>query len=96
VLRKPTDKTLGPAEKAMLDFIKQRLAEGALAVAEKEVMEAVTSKSDRRARCKPAYRYGLQRLLRRHVINAIDDRDGQRHYYIGNAPTAAMWEFFKG
>ena len=82
---------MNPVEAAMLDFIESRLASGDILVPEKDILNAVAP--SRKDRQKPAVRYGLGRLHRRHLINYLPDRDGRRYYYIGNAPTQAMWEY---
>jgi hypothetical protein len=46
-------------------------------------------------RRRPAYRYGLQRLHVRCVINAIDDRNGRTHYFIGSYPSRELCEAMK-
>jgi hypothetical protein len=74
----------------MLSYIERRLAEGVLSVTAAEVMDAVVPAEHPEFRERPAYRYGLQRLHRRQILNAIDDRDGQTHYYIGNFPSKEL------
>jgi hypothetical protein len=83
---------MGTVESKMLAYIKARLEEGTLAVPATEVMDAVVPPDHPEFRERPAYRHGLERLHRRKVINAVDDRDGQRHYFIGNYPSAALRE----
>ena len=41
-------------------------------------------------RYRPAYRHGLDRLERRNEINAINDLNGIRHYFIGPYPSAEL------
>jgi hypothetical protein len=74
---------MGKVEAKMLALIEGRLAQGALSVSEVEVMDAVVPPEQPGLRHRPAYRHGLLRLLRRHVLNAIDGRDGTRHYFVG-------------
>jgi hypothetical protein len=77
----------------MLDYLKHRLEQGALCVSGAEILDAVAPPDRPELRERPAYRYGLDRLLRRHVINAIDDQNGVTHYFIGNYPSAELREF---
>ena len=77
-------------ESTMLAYIKRRLEEGAFSVTGAEIMNAVIPSDHPEFRERPAYRYGLERLRRRHVINAIADRAGTLHYFIGAYPTAAL------
>jgi hypothetical protein len=67
---------MGPAESNMLAYSKRRLGEGELSLTEAEIMEAVIPHDHPELRQRPAYRYGLQRLVRRHVINAVADQAG--------------------
>jgi hypothetical protein len=83
---------MGDAESKMLAYIKLRLEEGALAVPASEILGAIIPADQPALRERPAYRYGLERLLRRHVINAVDDRGGTRHYFIGSFPSAELRE----
>lgn len=55
-----------------------------------EIMDAVVPPDHPEFRERPAYRYGIERLLRRHLINAVHDREGKRHYFIGNYASAAL------
>jgi hypothetical protein len=71
-------------EDKMLDFIKRRHAEGGLSVTEEEVFTAVIPPDHPEFRHRPAYKYGLERLRRRLLINAVDDSAGAMHYFIGN------------
>jgi len=74
----------------MLAYIKHRLDEGDLSVTEADIMDAVIPPDHPEFRERPAYRYGLDRLRRRHVINAITDQAGRRHYFVGAYPSAAL------
>jgi hypothetical protein len=77
-------------ESDMLAYIKRRLEAGALSVSGAEIMDAVIPRDQAGFRERPAYRYGLERLRRRGVINAIADQTGTLHYFIGSAPSAAL------
>jgi len=81
---------MGEIESSMLAYIKRRLEEGALSVPGAEIMDAVVPPDHPEFRERPAYRHGLDRLLRRHVINAVDDRRGTRHYFIGTHVSAEL------
>ena len=83
---------MGTVESNILAYIKRRLEAGALSVSETEIMDAVVPPDNPELRLRPAYRYGLDRLRRRHVINTVDDRAGMTHYFIGNYPSAALRE----
>jgi hypothetical protein len=76
----------------MFAYIQRRLAEGAISVTESEVLAAVIPADQPQLRFRPAYRYGLERLQRRLMINAVVDRAGTRHYFIGDAPSPALWK----
>ena len=81
---------MGPVESNMLAYLRRRLEEGALSVTGAEIMDAVIPPDHSEYKERPAYRYGLERLLRRHVINALPDQTGTLHYFIGNYPSAAL------
>ena len=83
---------MGDAESKMLAYIKLRHEEGALAVTASEIFGAIIPADRPELRDRPAYRHGLDRLLRRHVINGVDDRSGTRHYFIGSFPSAELRE----
>jgi len=74
----------------MLAYIKRRLEEGALSVAGAEVLAVVVPPDHPEFRERPAFRHGLDRLLRRGVINGVDDRSGTRHYFIGTHASAEL------
>jgi hypothetical protein len=75
---------MGPVETSMLRYIERRLAEGSLSVLEKDILAAVVPADHPEYRDRPSYRHGLDRLLRRHVINAVRDPRGRTHYFIGS------------
>jgi hypothetical protein len=77
-------------ETKMLAYIERRLKEVALSVTEAEIMDAVIPSGHPELRERPAYRFDLERLRRRHVINAVPDQAGRLHYYIGDYPSAAL------
>jgi hypothetical protein len=77
-------------ESNMVAYIKRRLEEGELSVTAAEIMDAVIPADHPEYRERPAYRYGLERLRRRHVINAIADQSGALHYFIGAYPSVAL------
>lgn len=81
---------MGAVEAKMLEYIESRLKQGALSVSESEIMEAVVPPDHPEFHERPAYRYGLERLLRRHVVNAVDATDGTRHYFIGTHASAEL------
>jgi hypothetical protein len=81
---------VGPVETKMVEYIKRRLGEGALSVSETEIMEAVIPADQPEFRLLPAYRYGLERLLRRRVINGVCDADGKSHFFIGNVASKEL------
>jgi hypothetical protein len=81
---------MGPVETKMLDYIERRLKEGVLSVPEVEIINAVVPLDHPEFRERPAYRHGLERMLRRHVINAVDAPDGTTHYFIGTHASADL------
>ena len=81
---------MGKVESQFLAYLKQRLEEGALSVPESEIMAAIVPADHPEYRFLPAYRYGLQRLRRRSIINAIPDREVTSHYFIGNFASAEL------
>jgi hypothetical protein len=83
---------MGPVESAMFANVRRRLEEGALSVTGAEVMDAVIPSGNPELRERPAYRYGLERLRRRHVINAVVDQAGTLHYFIGAYPSDALFK----
>jgi len=83
---------MGKVESDVLAYIKQRLEAGALSVTESEIMDVIIPADHPEFRLRPTYQYALARLRRRHVINAIPDREGISHYFIGNFASAALRE----
>jgi hypothetical protein len=81
---------MGPVESNMLAYIERRLEEGELSVTRVEIMDAVIPRDHPEFRERPAYRYGLERLLRRRVINAVVDRTGTVHYFTGAYPSVDL------
>jgi putative heme degradation protein len=81
---------MGIVESNILAYIKDRLEAGVLSVNEAEIMEAVVPPDHPEFRMRPAYRHGLDRLRRRHIINAVADQTGTLHYFIGNYASAAL------
>jgi hypothetical protein len=81
---------MGKVEAEMLDYIKMRLNAGVLSVSKTEIMSAVIPQDHPEFRSRPAYMHGLERLRRRHVINAVDDVNGMTHYFIGNFASEAL------
>jgi hypothetical protein len=71
-------------ESQILAYIQRRPMEGALSVPASEVMDAIIPAEHPEYRLRPAYRYGLERLRRRSVVNAIVDEKGVEHFFIGN------------
>ncbi len=82
---------MNPVEAEMLAYIQLRHSEGALSVPKAEVLGAVVSSHPEFQR-RAAYQHGLDRLERRCLINAVIDRHGARHYFIGNFPSAELRE----
>jgi len=62
---------MGSVEAKMLAYIERRLEEGALSVTGAEILDAVIPPDQPEFLGRPAYRFGLERLRRRHVINAV-------------------------
>jgi hypothetical protein len=83
---------MAEAESKMLAYIKLRHEEGALSVSEAQILGAIIPRNQPELRQHPAYRYGLERLYRRLVINAIADRVGTVHCLIGDYPSAELRE----
>ena len=81
---------MGTVESDMLAYLKRCLEEGRLSVPAAEIQDAVVPFDHPEWRHRPAYRYGLDRLLRRSVVNTIDARDGVRHYFIGTHASAEL------
>ena len=86
---------MGSVETAMLNYITQRLEQGALGVTESEIMAVIIPPNHQEYRLRPAYRYGLDRLRVRRVINAASGirENGKLHYFIGDYPSAELREF---
>jgi hypothetical protein len=74
---------MGKVESEMFAYIKRCLEAGRLSVPAREIVDAVVPPEQPEFRYRPAYRYGLERLHVRGVINAVDAPDGTRHYFIG-------------
>jgi len=83
---------MGSVEAKMLAYIERRLEEGALSVTGAEILDAVIPTDHSTFRERPAYRFGLERLRRRHVINAVADQSGTLHYFIGAYPSPALYK----
>jgi len=83
---------MGDAESKMLAYIKLRHEEGALAVPAFEILGAIIPSDQPELRDRAAYRHGLERLRRRCVINAVADKAGTLHYFIGDYPSAELRE----
>ena len=81
---------MGPVESDILAYIKQSLAAGRLSVPAAEILHAVVPAEHPEWRYRPAFRHGLERLLRRNVVNAVDAPDGTRHYFIGAYPSPEL------
>jgi hypothetical protein len=81
---------VNPVEAAMLNFVKSRHEAGVLSVTAPEVLDALVPSGDPKLRYRPAYKYGLDRLLRRGVLNARETPDGVRHYFVGDSPSEAL------
>ena len=80
-------------ESRMLAYIQQRISAGAPAVPESEVMNAVIPPQHPEYRYRPAYRHGLERLLRRHKINGRMDSKGESHYFLEDYPSKELEEW---
>ena len=80
---------MGPVEAEMLAYIKLRHSEGALAVPATEIVGAVEA-AHPEFRNMAAAKYGLELLHRRCAINAVDDPNGVRYYFIGDYPSAEL------
>jgi len=74
---------MATVENEMLAYIQRKLTDGALSVTESEILDAVVPSAHPEYRSRPAYRYGLDRLRRRGLVNAIADQSGRLHYFIG-------------
>ena len=83
---------MSDAESKMLAYIKLRHEEGALAVPASEILGAIIPADQPELRDPAAYRYGLERLLRRCVINAVEDKKGTLYYFIGPYPSRELRE----
>ena len=81
---------MGKVESSILAYIRSRLTQGALSVSATEIMRAVVPPDHPEYQERPSYRFGLERLRRRKVINAVDALDGERHYFIGAYPSAEL------
>ena len=83
---------MGDAESKMLAYIQLRHDEGALSIPEAEIFGAIIPADQPELRYHAAYRHGLDRLRRRHVINAVADKAGTLHYFIGDYASAELRE----
>jgi hypothetical protein len=83
-------RAMGSVESDMLAYVRNRLKGGELSVTGAEIMAAVIPPDHPEFRERPAYRYGLERLRRRHLINAVADRTVTLHYFIGAYPSDAL------
>jgi hypothetical protein len=81
---------MSPIESLFFKYIKQSIDAGGLAVSHAEVMLAVIPSDRPDLARRPVYRYALDRLHRRHVVNAIRNSDGVLYYFIGNAPSVEL------
>jgi len=81
---------MGPVESEMLAYVQRCLAEGRLSIPGKEIIDAVVPRDHPDWRHRPSYRHGLDRLHRRHALNAVVAPDGTRHYFIGAYPSAEL------
>src|SRR5688572_21756318 len=81
---------MNPVEAEMLDFIKQRLGEGATSVPASESLAAVVPKDHPEYRLRPAYKHGLDRLRRRRRVCAVVGRGGELRYYLD--PNKIPWQ----
>jgi hypothetical protein len=70
----------------MLAYVQRRIDEGAATIPEDEILAAVVPLDHQEYRLRPAYRYGLMRLRRRHLLGAFEGRDGVMRYYISGFP----------
>lgn len=86
---------MGSVEQEMVEFIRAQHQVGILSVTAEQVLSGLASAVEPEARLRPAYKYGLDRLLRRGVINAIETADGVQHYYIGDSPSQELRESLK-
>jgi hypothetical protein len=86
---------MGEIETKMVNFIRQRIEQGVPGVTEAEIMAAIVPADHPEYRLRPAYRYGLNRLRVRGVVNAWSGAraGGASHYYIGNSPSPELLEF---
>jgi hypothetical protein len=83
---------MSDAESKMLAYIKLRYDEGALAIPASEILGAIIPADQPALRDHAAYRYGLERLRRRRIINAVADKTGTLRYFIGDYPSAELRE----
>lgn len=71
---------MNSTEAEMLAYIRRRHAEGAESVSASEVMAAVVPPDHPEYRFRPAYKHGLDRLHRRHVILSTRVEGGEVWY----------------
>jgi len=71
-------------ETKIVDYIRQKFDAGKLSLTASEIMAIVVPTEHPEYRFKPSYKFALDRLLTRHVINAVATEDGVTHYFIGN------------
>jgi hypothetical protein len=72
---------MGDAESKMIAYIKLRHEEGALAITASEILGAIIPLDQPELRHRPAYRYGLERLGRRGIVGALQDKAGTYYYF---------------
>jgi hypothetical protein len=80
-------------ESRMVAYLRQRIDAGAMAVPGSEIMNAVIPTQNPEYRFRAAYRYGLERLLRRKVINGLNDPKGVTYYFFEHYPSSDLVEW---
>ena len=81
---------MGRIESLFYNYIRQSIDAGALAVSHAEVMLAVVPSDRPELAQRPAYRHALDRLRRRHEINAIRNSEGVLYYFVGDAASIKL------
>jgi hypothetical protein len=74
---------MGDIEAKLLEYLQRQLSQGHHSVSADELREGVLRENPE-FRHRTGFRYGLQRLSVRHVINSVSAPDGSRHYFVGN------------
>lgn len=69
-------------DEQIMQFVKQRMAEGAESVTRGDILAAIVPPEHRENRYRPEYKQALERLYRVGKLHAVRGRDGEMRYSI--------------